>query len=38
MKAVAKSDDPELEDKVAFVYSHPFHKNRGRRHEPARAA
>jgi hypothetical protein len=26
MEAVAKSDDPELEDKVAFVYTHPLSK------------
>ncbi|MDP7655918.1 MAG: sialate O-acetylesterase [Roseibacillus sp.] len=26
MEAVAKSNDPELEDKVAFVYTHPLSK------------
>ncbi len=26
MEAVARSDDPELEGKVAFVYAHPFSK------------
>jgi hypothetical protein len=29
MKAVAESDDPELEDKVAFVYAHPLSKGGG---------
>jgi len=29
MKAVAESDDPELEGKVAFVYAHPLSKGGG---------
>jgi len=29
MKAVSKSDDPELEGKVGFVYSNPLSKGGG---------